>query len=99
MKGSKLHQGFVIDTVAKVFGYEPSDLIGRSRLADVSEARQTVMFILWNLEGYTLAEIGQALDCRSPATVSYGYQQTAWRLLNDTTLRKTIESITGIVRG
>lgn len=83
--------GFILYTVAKMFDLEISDLVVRKRSAEVVEARQVAMYILWNAESYTLTEIGRALGGRSAATVSHGYKQTARRLKTDGRLRRKLE--------
>jgi hypothetical protein len=90
--------GFVIYTVAKAFGLEPEDITRRSRVPEVVEARQTTMFILWNLEGFTLKEIGKALGGRSPATVSHGFQTIARKLTKSEKLKIKVETIKSSLR-
>ena len=54
-----------------------SDLQGRRRGAKVVLARQRAMYFIRQYTNLTLAETGQMLGGRSPATVTYGYQKIA----------------------
>jgi len=90
---------FLIDTVAKEFGVSATDLRLRSRVAEVVEARQVVMhvgYIGWH--SHTLARIGLALDGRTPATVSWGYQVIARRLTASEPLRLKVERVRDLLK-
>ena len=84
---------WVLQVVANCFQIKPSDMKQRQRLAEVVVARQVAMYILWQSERYTLAEIGESLGGRSPATVSHGYQRIASQLPNNKILVSKIKEI------
>ena len=86
----------MVSIVASVFGFDLADLLSRSRVAEVAEARQVAMYIGWHFQGYTLTTIGQALGGRSAATVSYGYQVIAQRLRTSERLRRKVEKVESI---
>lgn len=91
--------GFILDTVANEFGLEVKDLMPRNRNLDAIEARQTAMFVLWNSTEHTLKEIGEALDGRSPATISNGYQQIARIMGSDNRLKHKVDRIVAEING
>ena len=87
---------FIIRMVAKEFGVDAADLQVRSRIPEVIEARQVVMFMAWH--SYTLTGIGQALDGRTPATISHGYQVIVQRLRTSERLRRKVENVKSLLK-
>jgi len=83
----------VIEIVSQVFGFGAVDLEGKSRSADLSLARQVVMYILWRSEKYTLGHIGQLLGDRTPATISHGFQSVATKMAKDSKLQSVVEKL------
>ena len=81
--------------LAKVFDVDGTGLQRRSRVPEVIEARQVVMYIGWH--SYSLTAIGQALG-RTPATVSHGYQVIAERLRTSERLQGKLEKVNALLR-
>jgi chromosomal replication initiation ATPase DnaA len=84
---------WTLKVVARHFELGQFDLLGRKKNTKVVTARHTAMYLLWNLQSYTLREIGEALGRRTPATVSHGYKVIADRLPADESLQERINSI------
>ncbi len=84
---------WIVQVVANQCGLKHIDLEQRDRTKGVSLARQIAMYLCWNYEGYTLAQIGKALGGRTPSTVSYGYQAIAKALPADEGLRDLVARI------
>lgn len=86
--------GWTIQVVAKYFKLSVTDLKHRSRSAEVALARQVAMYILSMFNEYTLKEIGEALDGRTPATVYHGFMKIAGQLERDKKLAEKVKAIT-----
>jgi chromosomal replication initiation ATPase DnaA len=85
--------GYVLDVVSRRCGVSISDLQGRSRSAEVAEARMIACYILRMFNIYTLEEIGHALGSRTPATVLHGFQTIARQVIDNSNMRKLIDRI------
>ena len=75
----KLHraqESITINTIAKIIGehyaLDVETICGKSRVKNVSEARQVVMWMSRQLTDLTYDEIGEFLGGRDHATVNYG---------------------------
>ena len=84
---------WVIQVVARSFGVKPSEVKQRGKKQLVVLARQVAMYILSMSNQYCLREIGGFIGGRRPATVSWGFQKIARRILIDSDLSSKIESI------
>jgi len=83
----------IIRITAKETGVPVRELVGPRRTERISSARNFAFYLGWNLTDLTLAEIGEALGGRSPATVSHGYQKIAERIGINAKLRFKVQSI------
>jgi chromosomal replication initiator protein len=94
-----MNADMVIGATAEEYNLDTAALVGRSRITEVAEARQSVMYVLWRHNDLTLTEIGSFLGGRSAATVSHGFQRIARRLPIDSRLRNRVEDIVSKVEG
>ena len=84
----------VIRVTARFFKVTPAEIIGRRRTETVVRARQMVMFLLWQTSRYTLAQVGEAVGGRSPATISHAFQKVSKGIVNDMEVADEVNRIT-----
>ena len=83
----------ITEAVVNSFQLTPSDLKSRKRDGATALARQVAMYLIRQETDCSLAEIGQGLGGRTPATVSHAYQKIASDINNDPSLRRKIFDI------
>src|SRR6185503_17800716 len=84
----------LIILVATVFGVSAADLIGRSRMRIVVEARQAAAWVLRRAcPALALADIGRLLGGRDHTTIIYSLQQIEQRMANDPQLRAQMHAL------
>jgi len=83
----------IIEAVVNSFQLTPSDLRSRKRDEATALARQVAMYLIRQETDCSLAEVGQELGGRSPATVSHAYQKIATDINNNPSLRRKIFDI------
>jgi len=92
-KTALITPGLIVEAVVNSFQLTPSDLKGRKRDEATALARQVAMYLIRQETNCSLAEIGQELGGRSPATISYAYQKIANDINNSPSLRRKIVEI------
>lgn len=92
-KSNPITPDLVIEAVVNSLQLTPADLKGRKRDEATALARQIAMYLLRQETDYSLAEIGQVLGGRSPATVSHAYQKIAADINNSPSLSRSISQI------
>ena len=92
-KPAPITPGLIMEAVVNSFQLTPSDLKSRKRDEATALARQVVMYLIRQETDCSLAEIGQELGGRSPATVSYAYQKIARDINNSPPLRRKVFQI------
>ena len=88
-----LTPSLIIEAVVNSFQLTPAELMGRKRDGATAIARQVAMYLIRQETDCSLAEVGQELGNRSPATVSHAYQKIASDINNSPTLRRKIFEI------
>ena len=83
----------IVESVVNSFHITPSDLKGRKRDEVTALARQVAMYLIRQETDCSLAEIGQELGGRTPATVSHAYQKIAEDIHNSPSLRRKVFEI------
>ena len=81
----------IIQTVAEEYRVSPKSLIGKTRMRDVSEARQICAYILRE-QKYKRSDIAQQLN-RKPKTIYYELKQARNLLSVDELFKKHYEAI------
>ncbi|MFC1985331.1 chromosomal replication initiator protein DnaA, partial [Chloroflexota bacterium] len=76
-KTTPITPSLIIEAVANSFHFTPSDLKGRKRDEATALARQVAMYLIRQETDFSLAEIGQELGGKSPATISHAYEKIA----------------------
>ena len=92
-KGPPVTPGLIIEAVVNSFQLSPADIRGRKRDEATALARQVAMYLIRQGTDCSLANIGQELGGRSPATVSHAYQKIASDINNNPPLRRKILNI------
>ncbi len=83
----------IITHVSRVYNVSVSDIRGKSRKREVSEARQMSMYIIKEVCGLTMAEIGKEFNGRDHSTVVHSINNVSQRLKTDSFYRDTAEDI------
>ncbi len=83
----------VLSVVADFYGVNVEDLVGKSRRASVSRARQVAMYILREDFGLRLTRIGELLGGRTHATVKYACQKVTREAEENDEVRRHIAEI------
>ncbi len=83
----------IIREVCKVHGVTIADVKSQKRKQDISEARQMAMYVVREVCGLTMAEIGAEFGGRDHATVVYTLDKVKNRLNKDSFFRDTVEDI------
>ena len=81
----------IIQTVAEEYRVSPNAIIGKTRMRDVSEARQICAYILRE-QKYKRCDIAQQLN-RKPKTIYYELQQAISLLSVDESFKEHYEAI------
>lgn len=83
----------IIEAVAKNFGVPPQALIGTRRDRATTLARQTAMYLMHEIAGYRIADIGRGLGNRDHSTIIHGCRKVSEMLKADQTLKDRLELI------
>ncbi len=83
----------VVETVARAFGLDADQILGRDRSRKVALPRQIVMYLLREESSASLPQIGDALGGRDHTTVMYGCDKIADLLETDDKLRRQVIDI------
>jgi chromosomal replication initiator protein len=86
-------------TCAVAFGLTEAELIGRSRLRELTLARQATCYVLRRRMGLSTAVIGRMLGGRDHTTVLYAIRQTEARIARDVRLAVLIEGLLAVPLG
>ena len=92
-EAAPLTPGLIVEAVVNSFQLTPSDLKSRKRDEATALARQVAMYLIRQETDCSLAEIGQVLGGRSPATISHAYQKIAGNINNSPSLKRKIFDI------
>jgi len=90
---TRITPSLIMEAVVTSFQSTPADLKSRKRNEATVLARQVAMYLIRQETDCSLAEVGQELGGRSPATVSYAYQKIASDINNSPSVRRKIFDI------
>ncbi len=88
----------ILSEVARTYNTTPEALRGLMRKANISSARQVSMYIVREITGMSMEEIGREFSGRDHSTVVYSITAIQKKLATDTHLRETVEDIMKNVR-
>ncbi len=83
----------ILSDVCNIYGCTVSDIKSSSRKADVAEARKTAMYIIKEVCGLTMEEVGKELGNRDHATVVYNLKTVKDKMASDKHYHDTVEDI------
>ena len=83
----------LIEAVADSFQLTVVDLQSKRRDKETARARQVAMYVLKQEMNCSLAQIGEELGGRNPATVTYSCQKVASELVSDSYLQTRLADI------
>ena len=88
----------IISEVARTYNTTPDMIRGTSRVANVAAARNVSMYIIREITGMSLKDIGSEFSGRDHSTVSYAIRTIVERMEEDMHLEETVEDIIKNVR-
>lgn len=88
----------ILTEVARTYNTAPEALRGLSRRANISAARKVSMYIVREITGMSMEDIGAEFGGRDHSTIVYSINDIQKKIETDTRLRETIEDITKNVR-
>ena len=88
----------VIETVAKYYGLDPNDLLGKSRLKDIKTARQIAMYIMNEELSLSTVRIGQEFN-KDHTTIMHGIKVVKENLKVDFNLRSQMTELRDKIYG
>ena len=89
----KLNVPEIMETVAKFYNLEKSDILSRKRKREIVQARQVVMYLSKELTDASLAAIGAEVGGRDHSTVIYAEKAIANLLATDTQFKSELQEI------
>lgn len=84
----------LIDRVAKYYNLSSKDILGKSRVKDIKNARQVAMYLMREELGLSTPKIGAELS-KDHTTIMHGIEMIKKKLKLDFTLREQISEIRG----
>ena len=88
----------IISEVARTYNVSPAEIRGMRRTANISSARQTAIYVVREITGMSMEDIGSEFGGRDHSTVVYSINDMQKKLETDTRLRETVEDIIKNVR-
>ncbi len=88
----------IINEVARTYNITAEEIRGRKRTANVSAARRTAMYVVREITGMSMEDIGQEFGGRDHSTIVYSLSEAAKAIETDTRMRETVEDIIKNIR-
>ena len=83
----------IIGEVSRTFNVSPADIRGTKRNANVASARRVAIYILREVTGMSMEEIGREFSGRDHSTIVYSLKTMERDMKNDQHLRETVSDI------
>ncbi len=83
----------LVDRVAKYYNLSAKDLLGKSRIKDIKNARQIAMYLMNEELDYSTVKIGTEFGGKDHTTVMHSLKVVKERLKNDFNLREQISEL------
>ncbi|MDD3428890.1 MAG: chromosomal replication initiator protein DnaA [Oscillospiraceae bacterium] len=83
----------IVSEVARTYNITPADIRGRKRSANISNARKTAMYVVREITGMSMEDIGKEFGDRDHSTVVYSLSEVDKRMETDSRLKETVEDI------
>ncbi len=88
----------IINEGARTYNITAEEIRGRKRTANVSAARRTAMYVVREITGMSMEDIGQEFGGRDHSTIVYSLSEAAKAIETDTRMRETVEDIIKNIR-
>ncbi len=90
----------IIEEVGRTYGFTPEEIRStKNRRADINRARHIAIYIVRNLTGYSMVDIGKEFGNRHYSTIVYNVQQITEKMETDSKLKESVEDIIKNIRG
>ena len=83
----------IIEECARTVGVTTEDIRSNKQNAEISNARQTAMYVIREITGNTMEKIGSEFGGRNHATVVYGIRKVEKQMKEDSRLKAIVEDI------
>ena len=83
----------IVGEVSRTFNVSPADIRGTKRNANVASARRVAIYILREVTGMRMEEIGREFSGRDHSTIVYSLKTMERDMKNDQHLRETVSDI------
>ena len=83
----------ILSEVARTFGITPVEIRSKSRNGNISNARKTSMYIVHEVTGMTMQEIGKEFGGRDHSTVVYSLNGVKEKISTDRHFKEVVEDI------
>ena len=88
----------IIGEVGRTYNVTPAEIRGMRRTANISSARQTAIYVVREITGMSMEDIGKEFGGRDHSTIVYSLKSMENNLNNDRHLKETVEDIIKNVR-
>ena len=88
----------IIGEVGRAYNVTPAEIRGMRRTANISSARQTAIYVVREITGMSMEDIGKEFGGRDHSTIVYSLKSMENNLNNDRHLKETVEDIIKNVR-
>ena len=88
----------IISEVGRTYNVSPADIRGPKRNSNISSARRTAIYVLREITGMSMEDIGKEFGGRDHSTVVYAIKVMEKDIAADQRLRETVEDIIKNVR-
>ena len=83
----------IINEVARTYNITPADIRSRKRSSNISTARMTAMYVVHEITGMTMQEIGKEFGGRDHSTVVYSLSEVEKKISTDPRFKEIVEDI------
>ena len=83
----------IVNEVARTYNITPADIRSRKRSSNISTARMTAMYVVHEITGMTMQEIGKEFGGRDHSTVVYSLSEVEKKIGTDPRFKEILEDI------
>ena len=88
----------IVNEVARTYNISPEEIRGRKRTANIASARRTTIYVVREITGMSMEDIGQEFGGRDHSTIVYALKEATREIETDTRMRETVEDIIKNIR-
>lgn len=97
-KKKKITIDDILKTVAEVYEVKKDDIVGSSRIAKISSARQLAIYLAREITNESYMAIGEYFGGKKHSTVMYSYENVKEELKHNTKLVETVREVKQALR-